>query len=636
MSKDADNAWLEQCLSRLSRARVAVLGDFAIDAYWLIDADESELSVETGLPVRRVRRQRYSLGGAGNVVANLAALGVRKIHAVGLIGEDLFGGLMLKMLQDLGADTSCLLAVQEGWQTPVFAKPCVEDRELNRLDFGPFNTVNASSIEAVATALDRAAKACDVVILNQQIPAGLSTPAMIERINAVIAANAQCRFIVDSRDRADLYRGAMLKLNSHEAGRLLGQPHPLDQRIGGDLARQFARRLAGQTGQAVFITRGENGIIVADGKALHEVSGIQIIERTDPVGAGDTAISAMAAVLGSGGEAAAAATLANIAASITVRKLQTTGTASPDEIRAIGPQPDYIYLPELADDPRQAHYLDGSEIERVRPLPQPLRIRHAIFDHDGTLSSLRQGWEAIMEPMMVRAILGRHYDDADEGLYHKVVQHVRVFIDKTTGIQTLSQMAGLIELVRQFGCVSESEILDIHGYKALYNEKLLEMVSSRVGKLRRGELSTEDFQIKGAHKLLEALHSAGVKLYLASGTDQADVVAEAEAMGYAHLFEGRIFGAVGDINIEAKRVVLERIIREHRLGGAELATFGDGPVEMRETRKRGGVAVGVASDEIRRFGLCPAKRTRLIRAGADLVVPDFSQLAALLATLGLK
>ena len=66
-----------------------------------------------------------------------------------------------------------------------------------------------------------------------------------------------------------------------------------------------------------------------------------------------------------------------------------------------------------------------------------------------------------------------------------------------------------------------------------------------------------------------------------------------------------------------------------------MATIGDGPVEMRLTRKRGGIAVGVASDEVRRFGLNPAKRSRLIRAGADVIVPDYSQLPQLLAVLGL-
>jgi hypothetical protein len=112
-------------------------------------------------------------------------------------------------------------------------------------------------------------------------------------------------------------------------------------------------------------------------------------------------------------------------------------------------------------------------------------------------------------------------------------------------------------------------------------------------------------------------------------------MAEARAMGYADLFTGGVYGSIGDVHHEAKRVVLDRILRDLGPAGiAGLATFGDGPVEMRESRKRGGYAVGVASDEIRRFGLNPSKRARLIRAGADLVIPDFSQLEQLLDLLG--
>jgi hypothetical protein len=115
------------------------------------------------------------------------------------------------------------------------------------------------------------------------------------------------------------------------------------------------------------------------------------------------------------------------------------------------------------------------------------------------------------------------------------------------------------------------------------------------------------------------------------------VEAEAAALGYAGLFKGRIHGSIGDVNHEAKRVVLERILADIGPRGlAGLVTFGDGPVELRETRRRGGYCVGVASDEVRRFGLNPGKRARLIRAGADLVVPDFTQRRALLALLGVR
>src|SRR5208282_3994309 len=90
-------------------------------------------------------------------------------------------------------------------------------------------------------------------------------------------------------------------------------------------------------------------------------------------------------------------------------------------------------------------------------------------------------------------------------------------------------------------------------------------------------------------------------------------------------FNGGIYGSIGEVTKDAKKVVVERIMNEINGAFDQLITFGDGPVEMRETKRHGAVAIGVASDELRRFGINLEKRRRLIRAGADALVPDFSQ-----------
>jgi phosphoglycolate phosphatase-like HAD superfamily hydrolase len=198
-------------------------------------------------------------------------------------------------------------------------------------------------------------------------------------------------------------------------------------------------------------------------------------------------------------------------------------------------------------------------------------------------------------------------------------------------------MQGLVCLVREFGVVPEQERLDEFRYKAIFLDTLMTLVHERLGKLVRHELDVTDFTVKKAPEFLRRLQQAGVKLYLASGTDEKDVIAEAEALGYAPLFEGRIYGAVGDVSKEAKRMVLDRILRDIGEGqSSRLVTFGDGPVEIRETRKRNGLTIGLASDEVCRHGLNPAKRSRLIRAGAQVVVPDYSQSDAMLRLLGLS
>ena len=143
--------------------------------------------------------------------------------------------------------------------------------------------------------------------------------------------------------------------------------------------------------------------------------------------------------------------------------------------------------------------------------------------------------------------------------------------------------------------------------------------------------------MKNAVLLLEKLYKAGVKLYLASGTDEEDVKNEARILGYDHLFEGGIYGAVGDVTKEAKKIVLDRILNTiGDSGNGQVAAFGDGPVEIRETRKRGGLTIGIASNELKRYSLNENKRSRLIKAGADMIIPDYSQLPRLLELLNIK
>jgi rfaE bifunctional protein kinase chain/domain len=631
----ADRIDLRPMLDRLQAVRVVVFGDFCLDAYWVIDPQAHPLSLETHLPVRLVRSQRYSLGGAGNVAVNLRDLGVRDVRAVGAVGADLFGGQLLRLLARAGVDAGGIVQADGDWQTPVYVKPYTDGVEDHRFDLGAFNAATPQLSSAVQAALAQAIQSADVVILNQQIAGGLSTPSMIDAVNHLIEAHPTTRFLVDARDMAGRYRGAILKLNAREAAQLLGLEPADDRDVSSARAGDMAAHLCRESGQPVFLTRGKRGITVADGVQIHHVPGIQTIGPTDEVGAGDTVAAALAAALGARCPPVVAAALANVAASITVRKLQTTGTATPAEILALGACPDYVYEPELADDPHQARFVPGTQIELIGEMPSGLEIRHAIFDHDGTLSVLREGWEAIMEPMMVRSVLGPLSGSADAALRERVIAAVRELIETTTGIQTLVQMQRLVDLVRHFGCVPAEQILDEHAYKRIYTDELSRIVAERIDRLRRQDLKPDDFQIRGAARLLEALHQRGVKLYLTSGTDVGDVIAEAEALGYAHLFEGRIYGGVGDVKVEAKRVVLERVIREHDPKQGQLATFGDGPVEMRETRKRGGLCIGVASDEVRRFGLDSAKRRRLIRAGAGLVIPDYSQLPFLLKALQL-
>jgi len=621
---------LESLLDLMPSAHVGVIGDFCLDVYWMLDLSRAERSVETGKTTQPVREQRYSLGGAGNVVANLAALGVGAVSVFGAVGDDPFGHRMLRLLEGCGANRDGMqISTDPAWQTLAYCKPYVGDDELPRIDMGNFNILPDGLADAILATLAGNLDALDMVLVNQQVLSGIHTPYLREKLRELMERRPDRVFVFDGRHYTDSYPGAWLKVNGHEALRLCGAERAPTELVMRDEALAAGRELHRRFRQPVFVTRGDRGCLVVLSSGVHPIPGLEVIGRVDPVGAGDSFLAGLGAALAAGASPEEAAAMGNFAAGVTVRKLRQTGTASPPEILEIGREPRYVYEPELAEDPRRASHIRDSDIEVVAETPDATGVEVAIFDHDGTISTLRQGWETVMEDVMVRAVLGEHYAAAEETLYHKVVGRVRTTIDQTTGIQTLVQMQVLVGMVREFGIVPPEQVLDEFGYKRIYNDALMHKVRNRLMRLERRELDVADFAIKNAVEWLGLLHRRGIRLFLASGTDVDDVIAEARAMGYAHYFEDRIFGAVGDVTKEAKRIVLDRILAEIGPVAGRVVTFGDGPVEIRETRRRGGVAVGVASDEVRRFGLNPGKRARLIRAGAAVIIPDFSQLGAL-------
>jgi sugar/nucleoside kinase (ribokinase family)/phosphoglycolate phosphatase-like HAD superfamily hydrolase len=576
---------------------------------------------------RPIRTQKYSLGGAGNVANNVSALGVKDIYAFGVVGVDPVATEMKQIMEKTGIHTEYLLTQDDAdWSTHVYAKPYVGDDEEGRIDFGNYNQLSDTKADELLQKLSDLVPTIDVVIINEQVLSGIHTPYFRENLVKVINAFPEKIFIADSRHYNEQYDGSLRKMNDSEAAILCGMKKDTTETVSYDEACTAAKTLFKRFGKPLLVTRGSSGSLVINEKGIEEIPGLLILSKVDTVGAGDSYLAGVAAAMAAGYDMKTAATLGSYVAGVTVQKLFQTGTATPEEILAIGANPEYIYATDLAENIRQANYLPDSEIEIINEWKEKLNIKYAIFDHDGTISTLREGWELIMAPMMVKAILGEKYKDASNDILAKLEERVSEFIDKTTGIQTLVQMQGLVELIREFGYVPEEKILDEFGYKKIYNDELLEMVRIRERKFANGELTLEDLTIKNAIPFLKKMYDAGIQLYLASGTDEVDVKSEASTLGYDHLFEGRIFGSVGDVTIEAKRIVLNRIL--DKIGtdaSTQVITFGDGPVEIRETRKRGGLTVGVATNELRRYELNPKKRTRLIKAGADVVVPDFSQ-----------
>lgn len=250
------------------------------------------------------------------------------------------------------------------------------------------------------------------------------------------------------------------------------------------------------------------------------------------------------------------------------------------------------------------------------------RFRTVLFDFDGTLSLLREGWPQVMIPMMVAVLRDTGTAESDAEL----TSAVEDFVMRLNGRQTIYQMIQLADEVRKRGGTP----LEPLAYKHRYHDLLMQRIEGRLAALEQGRAQPDEWTVPGSHALLEGLKRRGVVLYLASGTDLKYVRHEAALLRLDHYFGPHIYGALDDYQNFSKKMIIERILAENGLKGEELLGFGDGFVEIEEVKKAGGTAIAVASDEVRRAGVNEWKRQRLVQAGADVVIADYREHAELL------
>jgi len=254
--------------------------------------------------------------------------------------------------------------------------------------------------------------------------------------------------------------------------------------------------------------------------------------------------------------------------------------------------------------------------------PRP-GISHVLFDFDGTLSLIREGWPEIMVPMFVE-FLPRQSGETDDQIRRLMSDDIM----RLNGKQTIYQMIQFADRIRERG----GNPRDPLWYKDEYLRRLDKRIAQRIADLRAGIHKPDDFLVFGARPLLENLQRRQLKLYLASGTDERYVKQETELLDLTRYFATHIYGALDDYKKFSKKMVIERILRENKIPGERLLSFGDGYVEIENTKEVGGLAVAVASDEAHNGSgrMDEWKRKRLLGVGADVVIPDFRDAGALL------
>jgi len=264
-------------------------------------------------------------------------------------------------------------------------------------------------------------------------------------------------------------------------------------------------------------------------------------------------------------------------------------------------------------------------IETVRPGVTAQQAKVVIFDFDGTLSIIRSGWMDVMVPLCVEQLDA--LDSSESAAQLRAV--VEEFVWRLTGKETIYQMMALADAVR----ARNGQPLEPAVYKKMYLDRLWLKIRDRIENLRAGQVSPETFLVPGARALLEDFSARGLRLYLASGTDDANVKEEAALLGVAPFFEDRIFGAQDDLTSFSKAILVRQIVSRAGFQANELLVFGDGYVEIEEVKKVGGIAVGVATAEPKCLEIDDWKRERLISVGADFIVPNYTELNELTAAL---
>lgn len=327
---------LKELFSAIHGLRVGVVGDFTLDGYWTADMTRASLSRETPLYPRPVVSERYSCGGAANVAWNVAELKPASVRAFTVLGDDWRGALLRGLLQDAGVGLDDALTMP-GLMTPFFGKVLLAAGETHqedaRLDF--INTATLP-VEVEQDLLDRLAAALpdlDALVIADYQALGVVTPRVRDGLNAFAAQAADTVIAVDSRERVGLFYDMVRKPNRVEAARWLF-PGRAPDLIGLDEFAEAALHPQVACGCPLVITFGASGSLVIEGGESHLVPALRLPGPLDTVGAGDTFLSALTASLAAGANAVEAAYFGHLAASVTVRKLGITGTASEEEILA--------------------------------------------------------------------------------------------------------------------------------------------------------------------------------------------------------------------------------------------------------------------------------------------------------------
>ncbi|GKX31531.1 hypothetical protein SH1V18_40110 [Vallitalea longa] len=592
---------LRGILDKVSKKRIGVIGDCCLDIYWEADMKLSELSLETPQFPLPIVSEKFYLGSAGNIVNNLSTLEVDEIDFITVVGDDWRKTIVFDLLENMKNVNTKHIIVSKERVTPAYCKPIKQGisdvvYEDSRLDFWNLGQISNKVEEDIINRLNEMAKKVDAIIVEDQLKNGVMTDKIREVISE-LGRNGKT-IIVDSREYAHKYKNVMLKPNDKE---LINMANNLNLDIDGMDIVSVAREISNKINKDIIVTLGEKGSIWVSENETFKKDIFKVEGEIDIVGAGDGFIAGLAAFYDSTSKENILS-LCNLMSSIIIKKIGITGSASKEEILK-----NYVLK------------LEKPYFEKLNAMENK-DIKCALFDFDGTISTLRHGWEDIMFDYVYEQ-LHQYYMGRDKELTDKIKE----FIRDTTGVQTIFQMQWIVEQVKLGG----GKPLDQWEYKDGYNKALLEVVRTRADALLQGKMKPIDFRVPGSKEFIEKLVSRGIKCYIASGTDDDDIKKEMKAIEVENLFEDSK-GAPYRKAACPKEAVYRKLIEELSYKPNEILVVGDGKVEINLGVNNGSLTLGVACDEYSLQGIDLKKRDRLVKARAHGIVMDFNDYNSIL------
>lgn len=329
-----DREKLDIILNKITDIRIAVIGDICLDVYWIADMTRSEISRETPHFPLPVIEEKMSPGAGGNVAVNIAAMHPKSIKVLGVTGRDWRGDILIQKLDESGIDTGGIV-VSDKIFTNAYCKPIrkgISDLEYEdpRLDFANYEKLPREAEKRLSELLDDIFSEIDVLCVCDQMLYGCITPLIREKILSL--SKKGLKVIVDSRDRISLYKNVFLKPNEVEGMRAANiDTGKVENKL--ENYMKAAQTLSQTNKSEVCMTLGSMGCVYTDDKTTVYIPSYEVSKPIDICGAGDTFLSAFSCAVAAGAKPFEAASFANMAADVTIKKLGMTGTASPDEIR---------------------------------------------------------------------------------------------------------------------------------------------------------------------------------------------------------------------------------------------------------------------------------------------------------------